>query len=241
MIHRGRFGFLNLVGGLQTIGNPELVQTDISNHDVRWEYFPGGNQLLAASFFFKNFDRPIEQTMIAAVALLRTYSNARAAQNYGFEFEFRRGLNFLSPKLREFSVSSNFTVVDSNIDLENVGQTVVLTALNRPMQGQSGYVANVIGEWARPKARSTARYYLNYFSSRITDVGAFRLPDVIQEGLATMDFVYEFTLKGDVRWKLRFAAENINNARWFLTQGGETFLAYREGRTISIGTSFRVF
>ena len=72
-----RFGFLDVVGGLQTIGNPDLAQTDISNYDVRWEYFPGGNQLLAASFFFKNFDRPIEQTMIAAVALLRTYSPTR--------------------------------------------------------------------------------------------------------------------------------------------------------------------
>ena len=93
-----RFGFLNVVGGLQTIGNPELVQTDISNYDVRWEYFPGGNQLLAASFFYKNFDRPIEQTMISAVALLRTFSNANAARNYGFELEFRRGLNFMSPE-----------------------------------------------------------------------------------------------------------------------------------------------
>ncbi len=236
-----RFGFLNVVGGLQTIGNPELVQTDISNYDVRWEYFPGGNQLLAASFFYKNFDRPIERTMISAVALLRTFSNANAARNYGFELEFRRGLNFMSPKLREFAVSSNLTLVDSNIDLAEVDKSLVLTSLNRPMQGQSRYVANVIGEWSRPKARSTARYYLNYFSSRITDVGAFGLPDVIQDGLATMDVVYEFTLKGDDRWKLRLAAENINNARWFLTQGGETFLGYREGRTFTVGTSFRVF
>ncbi len=236
-----RFGFLNVVGGLQTIGNPDLVQTDITNYDVRWEYFPGSNQLIAASFFYKNFDQPIEQTMIAAVALLRTYSNATAARNYGLEFEFRRGLDFVSPSLREFAVSSNFTVVDSTIDLSNVSDTIVLTSLNRPMQGQSRYVANIIGEWARPKARSTARYYLNYFSSRITDVGAFGLPDVVQDGLATMDFVYEYTLKGEGRWKLRFAAENINNARWFLTQGGETFLGYREGRTFTVGTSFQVF
>ena len=236
-----RFGFLDLVGGLQTIGNPELDQTNISNYDFRWEYFPGSNQLLAASFFYKNFERPIERTMISAVALLRTFSNARAAKNLGFEFEFRRGLDFVSPKMREFAVSSNFTFVDSNIDLENIGERVVLTSLNRPMQGQSRYVANVIAEWARPKARSTARYYFNYFSSRITDVGAFGLPDVVQDGLGTMDFVYEFSLKGEGRWKLRFAAENLNNARWFLTQGGQTFLAYREGRTFTVGTSFRVY
>ena len=236
-----RFGFLDLVGGLQTIGNPELDQTGISNYDFRWEYFPGGNQLLAASFFYKNFERPIERTMISAVALLRTFSNAQAASNLGLEFEFRRGLDFLSPKIREFAISSNFTLVDSNIDLQNVGESVVLTSLNRPMQGQSRYVANVIAEWARPKARSTARYYFNYFSSRITDVGAFGLPDVVQDGLGTMDFVYEYSLKGEGRWKLRFAAENLNNARWFLTQGGQTFLAYREGRTFTVGTSFRVF
>ena len=236
-----RFGFLDLVGGLQTIGNPELNQTNIANYDFRWEYFPGSNQILAASFFYKNFESPIERTIISAVALLRTFSNARAAKNYGFEFEFRRGLGFVSKQLRDFAVSSNFTLVDSNIDLENVGDRVVLTTLNRAMQGQSRYVTNLIAEWARPKLRSTARYYFNYFSSRITDVGAFGLPDVVQDGRGTMDFVYEFMIKPEGRWKLRVAAENINNARWFLTQGGETFLGYREGRTLTVGTSFSVF
>ena len=116
----------------------------------------------------------------------------------------------------------------------------MLTSLVRAHAGQSRYVANVIGEWARPKARSTARFYLNHFSSRITDVGAFGLPDVIQGGLSTVDLVYEFTIKGDDRWKLRIAGENLNNPRWFLTQGGETFLGYRKP-TFTVGTSFRFF
>ncbi len=234
-----RFGFLNVVGGLQTIGNPDLQQTSIANYDFRWEYFPGGNQLLAASFFYKDFETPIEQTMTAAVTLLRTFTNARAAKNYGFEAEFRRGLNFLSPKLREFAISSNFTLVDSNIDLS--GSRQILTSLQRPMQGQSRYVANVIAEWSRPKARSTARFYLNYFSNRITDVGAFGLPDLIQDGMATMDLVYEYTLKGEDRWKLRAAVENLGDARWRWTIGGLTYHRYYMGRSFTIGTSFRVF
>lgn len=236
-----RFGFLNVVGGLQTIGNPDLEQTNISNYDFRWEYFPGGNQLVAASFFYKNFEAPIEQTMIAAVALLRTFTNARAAKNYGFEAEFRQGLSSFSPKLREFAVSSNFTFVDSNIDLNNSGPTQILTSLQRPMQGQSRYVANVIAEWARPKARSTARFYLNYFSNRIADVGAFGLPDVIQDGMKTMDLVYEYTLKGEDRWKIRAAVENLGDARWRWTIGGLTYHRYYMGRSFTIGTSFRVF
>lgn len=234
------FDFLDIVGGRQTVGNPALIQTDIDNYDVRWEYFPGGNQLLAASFFYKRFDNPIERTIRATVGLLTSFDNADGASNYGVELEFRRGLNFVSDKLREFAITSNFTYVDSNIDLNSV-DNIVLTSLERPMQGQSRYVTNFIAEWARPRARSTARFYVNYFSSRITDVGSFGLPDVIQSGVATTDFVYEYTLKAEDRWKLRFSAENLTDARWVWTQGGLPFQRYFLGRTISVGTSFRIF
>ena len=234
------FDFLDIVGGRQTIGNPELVQTEIQNYDVRWEYFPGGNQLIAASFFYKNFDNPIEQTIRATVGLLTTFDNADAAKNYGFELEFRRGLDFASPKLRQFAVSSNFTFVDSNIDLSEV-QDIVLTNRIRPMQGQSRYVGNFIAEWARPEWRSTARFYTNYFSRRITDVGVLGLPDVFQEGVTTLDLVYELNLREDGKWKMRFNAENLTDVTWNWTQGGLTFQRYRLGRSFTVGTSYQIF
>ncbi len=234
------FDFLDIVGGRQTIGNPALVQTEIQNYDVRWEYFPGSNQLIAASFFFKNFDNPIEQTIRATVGLLTTFDNADAARNYGFELEFRRGLDFASQKLRHFAVSSNFTFVDSNIDLSEV-QDIVLTNRIRPMQGQSRYVGNFIAEWARPDWRSTARFYTNYFSRRITDVGVLGLPDVYQEGVTTLDFVYELNLREDGKWKVRFDAENLSDAVWDWTQGGLTFQRYTLGRSFTIGTSYQIF
>ncbi|MEZ5393814.1 MAG: TonB-dependent receptor [Bryobacterales bacterium] len=234
------FDFLDIVGGRQTIGNPKLVQTEIQNYDVRWEYFPGGNQLIAASFFYKDFNKPIEQTIRATVGLLTTFDNATAARNYGVELEFRRGLDFIGPKLRQFSVSSNFTFVDSNIDLSEV-QNIVLTNLIRPMQGQSRYVGNFIAEWARPEWRSTARFYTNYFSRRISDVGVLGLPDVYQEGVTTLDFVYELNLREDGKWKMRMNAQNLTNALWDWTQGGLTFQRYTMGRTFTVGTSFQIF
>jgi len=234
------FDFLDVVGGRLTVGNPDLVQTDIRNYDARWEYFPGGNQLIAASFFYKNFDNPIERTVIATVGLTTTFSNATAADNYGLEFEYRRNLEFVSPALRPFSVSGNFTFVDSNIDLTDV-RDIVLTSRNRPMQGQSRYVGNAILEWAKPQWRSTARFYANYFSSRITDVGSFGLPDVLQEPVTTLDLVYELDLAGDGKWKMRFSAENLTDAKWRWTQGGELFQGYTQGQTYSIGTSYQIF
>ncbi len=236
-----RFGFLDLNGGRETSGNPNLVQTEIRNYDLRWEYFPGGNQLLAATLFYKQFKDPIESTVRPTVGLLQTFDNADSATNWGFELEMRRNLEVLTPTLREFSVSTNFTFVDSNIDLTNV-QNLVLTNLERPMQGQSRYVGNAIVEWAKPKWRSTSRFYLNYFSNRIQDVGALGLPDIEQQGVTTLDFVYELNLLPEQgKWKLRFSAENLTDAEWLWLQGGQTFQRYTLGRTIGIGTSFRIF
>ena len=51
----------------------------------------------------------------------------RIADAVGFELEFRRSLDFLGPKGRQFAVSSNFTFVDSNIDLQDVQDVVITT------------------------------------------------------------------------------------------------------------------
>jgi len=234
------FDFTDITGGRQTIGNPDLVQTKIRNFDGRWEYFPGGNQLIAASFFYKTFRDPIERTIIATVGLLTTYDNAEDANNYGFELEYRRSMDVISEKLREFAVSANYTFVDSTIDLSNV-EDRVLTSEIRPMQGQSRHVANIVGEWARPKWRSTARFYFNHFSGRITDVGAFGLPDVIQEGVTTLDFVYEFDITEGGKWKIRFGAQNLSDPQYLWTQGGSVFQSWHLGRSFKVGTSVNIF
>src|SRR5262249_47140936 len=47
------FDFNNVLGGFVTQGNPDLKRAVINNYDARWEWFLGGNQLVAASFFAK--------------------------------------------------------------------------------------------------------------------------------------------------------------------------------------------
>src|SRR5690606_34917765 len=41
-------------------GNPELELTVIDNYDLRWEWFPRAGEMMAASLFYKQLDRPIE-------------------------------------------------------------------------------------------------------------------------------------------------------------------------------------
>ena len=76
------FDFNNVLGGFVTAGNPNLKRATINNYDARWEYFPGGNQLIAASFFAKTFHNPIEQTIVPSNDLRQTFVNAQSARNY---------------------------------------------------------------------------------------------------------------------------------------------------------------
>ena len=130
------FDFNNVLGGFVTAGNPNLKRATINNYDARWEWFPGGNQLVAASVFAKTFADPIEQTIVPSNDLRQTFVNAKGARNVGIELEFRRSLASFTPRLREFGVSANFTFVDSNIDIRPEDATII-TSKSRPLLGQS--------------------------------------------------------------------------------------------------------
>jgi outer membrane receptor protein involved in Fe transport len=233
------FEFTNVVGGYSTVGNPNLVRSTIDNFDARWEWFLGGNQVIAASYFYKRFKDPIEVSIQASADIRQSFLNADAAQNQGFELEFRKNLGFLNRRLTQFAIGTNFTFVDSDVTLPE-GE-LNLTSLNRPLVGQSRYIYNVQAEWARPQWRSSARFYVNSVSRRITDVGTFGLPDIYQERNTFIDFVYQYDVLENGRWNIRFNAENLADNNFLWTQAGITQRNYRLGRTFTIGTSITIF
>ncbi len=234
------FDFNNVLGGFVTQGNPDLKRAVINNYDARWEWFTGSNQLIAASFFAKTFTDPIEQTIVPSNDLRQTFVNAQGARNIGVELEFRRSLATFTPRLKEFAASANFTFVDSNVDIKPEDATII-TSPSRPLLGQSRYLANAVLQWARPKWRSDARFYANYVSKRISDVGTFKLPDIYQEGNLYLDFVYSYAFGEKGRYNLRFEGENLGNNDYRWTQGEFIQRDYQLGRTFQIGFSYSFF
>ncbi|MFN7919707.1 MAG: outer membrane beta-barrel protein [Bryobacteraceae bacterium] len=234
------FDFSNTLGGFVTQGNPNLKRAAINNYDARWETFAGGNQVIAASFFVKTFANPIEQTILPSNDLRQSFVNAKGARNFGFELEFRRNLKFLSPRMRDFSISSNFTFVDSNIEI-NPADAALLTSRNRPLLGQSRYIGNAILEWLKPAWRSSSRFYVNRVSRRVTDVGTFGVPDIYQEGNTSVDFVYQYTFDEKAKWTMRFEAENLTDNKFRWTQGVFDQRGYQLGRTFQVGLTYSIF
>lgn len=238
------FEFLNTLGGFTTVGNADLSRTRIDSLDGRWEWFLGGDEVVAASYFYKRLSDPIEVFLQPSTGsdLRQSFFNAEGANNQGVELEFRKNLAFLGSRFRPFSLVTNYTFVDSDVVLGGTDAIVgILTSQKRPLTGQSRYIFNVICDFAKPQWRSNARFFVNSVSRRITDVGLLGLPDLYQERNVMMDFVYQYDIRENGKWSVRFTAENLgdNTFRW--TQGGLLVRQYQLGRTFEIGTTFSFF
>ncbi|HSF18427.1 MAG TPA: TonB-dependent receptor [Vicinamibacteria bacterium] len=225
------FEFTDVVGGRATVGNPDLQRALISNYDVRWEWFPGASEVIAASVFYKDFDNPIERTVQATAQLRTSYANAQGAKNTGFEVEARKAL---TPHVL---LSANYTYVDSDIQLDR-GTGEVQTSTSRPLAGQSSNVFNAAVEFLVPSFDFSTRILYNYFDSRIIDVGSLGLPDILEDGRGTLDVV---AIKRLGPTQFRFIFDNLTDADYRFSQGGELQRLFKLGRTFAVSFSYSLF
>jgi outer membrane receptor protein involved in Fe transport len=223
------FEFTDIVGGRAVIGNPGLTRALVQNYDVRWEWFPGAEEVFATSFFVKTFEDPIERFVEPTAQLRTSYTNAESARNVGVEIEARKRLSSI------FFVGANYTYVDSEITLTPF-QTNVLTSLTRPLSGTSENIINAMAE-AR-LGGTTVRLLYNYFGDRILDVGSLGLPDILEAGRGTFDLALSHRFD---RLNLRFSLDNLTDAPIEFTQGGELQRGYNYGRVFALQFGYSLF
>ena len=223
------FEFTDVVGGRAVVGNPNLRQSLIQNFDARWEWFPGAEEVVSASFFFKRFDDPIERIVEPTAQLRTSFTNAETAQNAGLELEVR---SLLGPFVL---IGANYTYVDSEVTLSPASRQVQ-TSLVRPLAGTSANLFNALLE-VRGLGFS-GRLLWNYFDDRISDVGSLGLPDIIEKGRQSLDLV--FSRRWDLA-SLKIALSNLTDQDYVYTQGadGPTQRIYNLGRSISFGITYR--
>jgi outer membrane receptor protein involved in Fe transport len=226
------FEFTDVVGNRAVKGNSSLQRALIQNVDARWEMFPGGRSVLAASAFYKRFDKPIERVVIAAANPIATFQNADTARNFGIELE--GGHQFGS----HFFFNANYTFVDSKITL-SPEQLGVQTSSERPLAGQSKNLFNVSADYF--VSGFTTRLLFNYFGDRIADVGANEAPDIVEQGRGRLDLVFSQRFRG---LNVRLNIENLTDSEYLFTQTlttQETQRLYKLGRTVSISFGYNVF
>ena len=98
------FQYTEVFAGATTVGNPELINGENYNFDVRYERYPRFGEFMAVGVFYKKLVNPIEKTMEVATNQLQSFRNAGNAIVAGIEFEYTRSLSFLT---KSAIISSN--------------------------------------------------------------------------------------------------------------------------------------
>lgn len=188
------FSFYDFNTSSAVVGNDTLHPANITNLDLRFEYFPGNGQLFSVSTFYKDFKNPIENTVFFGGSGSRTYTfkNVTGAVDYGVEIEFRTKLSiinslFHSNRLDNFTLYTNLTLVKSVVDLSNVATAVTEEEKHRPMQGQSPYLINGGLIYQNEEKGVGASILFNRIGRRIAFVGTNGYQDIYENPRNVLD------------------------------------------------------
>lgn len=235
------FTFTEVAGGRSVSGNPDLVQATLDSLDLRWETFPRGGEVLAASVFYKRITHPIERIVQPTTDYRLSFVNADSADLYGIELELRRSLAAISPALQNWSVNANYAHVESSVAVGE-HQFSVVTNRERALEGQSDDVANLALQFYQPQWETMFRILGAYSGARLSEAGAFGLPDTYEDAFTSFDVVVSQSLGAWARGiGLKLAATNLLDEKRRFTQGGEIQRLFDPGRKVSLSFSYTPF
>jgi TonB-dependent receptor len=234
-------------------GNVFLEPADLSNYDLRWEWYFGNADEMSLGLFYKEFENPIELAKVQAQGDIYTWFNADKAELEGVEFDVRKELPLadwfdLDPMWNGFNLSFNVSYIDSRVTLLGADETAAdvpltggrqiapLFSNERKMTGQSDWLGNLLLSYVDYDLGVTSSILYNYTDERIVLVGDNNAPDIIEEGRGVVDllFKYEFEWKNtDLGFEAK--AGNVFDTKIEWTQGGLSYENWQPGINYSIG------
>jgi outer membrane receptor protein involved in Fe transport len=222
-------------------GNRDLQRAYIRNYDVRVEFFPGIGELLAASYFRKDFSGAIEEYMVGGSNRNVIFVNSPAAFSLGWELEARKSLDFLGSYMANLSINLNYTRIQSRVEYtyDATGgtgsegtHTVIAT---RPLYGQSPYMINASLFFREPTWGTSLNVAYNVFGRRLLRVGGFIEPDTYEEPRDLVDI----SLSQPVfHWlEAKLTIKNLNGKDRILSRDGMVYERVSSGTTYGLQLS----
>ena len=227
-------------------GNPDLKSTYIDHMDIKYEWYLSSDEVFSAALFSKQFTNPIEKVIKLDDSqdniFQETYQNADSATSYGIEVDYRKKFGFISSALENVLFATNVALIQSTIKLNSDPDndfTSRLTSKERPMQGQSPYVANFSLGYDNADSGNSALLLFNQIGERIVSLGTDENKDIYQQPFAKLDFVGKWKIspkeEGDYfGYALRFKAENLLDSAMEFKQGDLTTAKTKPGRYYSL-------
>lgn len=236
----------DFVGDLLFAGNADLTRTLITNYDFRVEYYFQPGEIISVSAFYKQMLDPLERVIRSDIGNdAMSIQNVDEAEVLGFEFEFRKNLGFIADPLKQFFFTSNFTYVQSTVDIPELELQVNRAAYpntptTRELVGQSPYLINADLSYQSTNEKFRVDLSYNYFDDRLMIVTETATPDVFEKGYSTLNSALKFDLGERLSTSLKIK-NLLNNDRVFVQEYSNNefyYSKYKPGLEISASISY---
>ncbi|WP_043316354.1 TonB-dependent receptor domain-containing protein [Microbulbifer sp. HZ11] len=197
----------------QIQGNPNARPSEITNLDVRGEWYFDNGDNLTISAFYKDIVDPIEFFEFASsdTNIAREIVNAESGEITGIEIEGLKSLGFMGEVMDSFFLQGNVTVQET--ELVAGTEADAPTSPVREMTGASDYVVNMLVGFDSPDGMHSATLGYNVFGDRLYLAGRNGAPDAYEQPFHSLDLTYswyptaEITVKAKVQNLLDEAIE----------------------------------
>ena len=222
--------------GRAFLGCPSCEESEISNFDLRGEYYFNAKDSLSLALFYKQIDKPLEVTVTDATNVIRTFSNGDSADVYGLEIDGSwlayDGIDHV------LTLSGNIALIESEISLgSNACRVEGLedSGCTRELQGQSPFLANIQLAYDNYPLDGTATLVINYFDDRIDSVTRGSSAPIFERGRIDINLNAEKTFSNGSKVSLKI--KNLLDQPIERIQGGRVRETYKTGSSFTLGYS----
>jgi len=218
-------------------GNPDAIPSDITNYDMRAEWFFGNGDNLSLSLFYKDIENPLEyfQRTGSEDSITAIIENSETGESQGIEVEWLKGMEFLGQFASQFYISGNLTIADSEIEL---GDEISVSATNRvrPLRGASDYVVNLQFGFDSDDSKHAATIVYNVFGERLFTAGTGEEDDSFEQPFHAVDFSYSYFPTDNLTLKLKM--RNLLDEKILIEQDGVDIYEESVGQSFSLGIKY---
>lgn len=232
-------------------GNAQLVPSETYNADIKWEFYPQDDELIAITGFYKNIKNPIARSELPSGGSVLTFLNTGGtAMVLGAEIEIKKNIYKIDADANGnqtvFSGGFNASYLYSEQKLEDPLPQFTKFNQKDQLQGASPLLVNADLTFRKDMQNFdiTSSLVLNYFSDRIFSIGTKGYENIIETGIPTLDFITQTKL-GE-HFGISLKARNLLNPEFTLTRESNgntnpetTLLSYRLGLDFSLGLSYK--
>jgi len=220
----------SIATGEKVEGNPDLNITVADNLDLRYEWFFGEGDVLAAGVYYKDFSDPIVSTVKAGASSRPMYSwdNADGGVIKGLELEVRKSISDY------WNVGGNVTLISSELDPLSGSSSDSGTVF----ESQPGFIFNANLGYDNPDRGWAANLFYNYVDETLRLVGD-SVPNVLEAPKHTLDFNVS---KEIGKFKVKLTVKNIldeESRQFYEGEDEHVYSLSNSGRSISLSGSYR--